>query len=106
VPQAVQMKAGMRAGYTRVAVDDHFLLVKSAKNVGSRGGEMSAAGSKLRRTQYEHMFFRFALELGHCSTQSAFLKGAKDRDRGEPRGSSPPTPPYVRVRIRRFEKLR
>jgi hypothetical protein len=29
-----------------------------------------------------------------------------DRDRGEPRGSSPPTPPYVRVRIRRFEKLR
>ena len=31
---------------------------------------------------------------------------AKDRDRGEPRGSAPPTPPYVRVRIRRFEKLR
>src|SRR6266436_5738125 len=26
------------------------------------------------------------------------------RDRGEPRGSAPPTPPYVRVRIRRFEK--
>ena len=32
-------------------------------------------------------------------------KSAKDRDRGEPRGSAPPTPPYVRVRIRRFEKL-
>src|SRR6266852_6087334 len=31
---------------------------------------------------------------------------AIDRDRGEPRGSAPPTPPYVRVRIRRFEKLR
>src|SRR6516165_2395879 len=30
---------------------------------------------------------------------------AKDRDRGEPRGSAPPTPPYVRVRIRRFEKV-
>ena len=29
----------------------------------------------------------------------------EDRDRGEPRGSAPPTPPYVRVRIRRFEKL-
>jgi hypothetical protein len=29
-----------------------------------------------------------------------------DRDRGEPLGSAPPTPPYVRVRIRRFEKLR
>jgi hypothetical protein len=33
-------------------------------------------------------------------------KSANDRDRGEPRGSAPPTPPYVRVRIRRFEKLR
>jgi predicted TIM-barrel fold metal-dependent hydrolase len=29
-----------------------------------------------------------------------------DRDRGEPRGSAPPTPPCVRVRTRRFEKLR
>src|SRR6516165_9761085 len=28
------------------------------------------------------------------------------RDRGEPRGSAPPTPPCVRVRTRRFEKLR
>src|ERR1700720_2699297 len=27
------------------------------------------------------------------------------RDRGEPRGSAPPTPPYVRVRIRRFGRL-
>jgi HEAT repeat protein len=25
-----------------------------------------------------------------------------NRDRGKPRGSSPPTPPYMRVRIRRF----
>jgi hypothetical protein len=31
---------------------------------------------------------------------------AKDRDRGEPRGAAPPTPPYVRGRIRRFEKSR
>src|ERR1700687_4920095 len=31
---------------------------------------------KLRRTQYEHMFSRFALELGHCSMQSACLKRA------------------------------
>src|SRR5262249_28273507 len=31
---------------------------------------------------------------------------ANDRDRGKPLGSAPPTPPYVRVRIRRFEKLR
>ena len=27
------------------------------------------------------------------------------RDRGDPRGSAPPTPPYVRVRIRRFESV-
>ena len=27
------------------------------------------------------------------------------RDRGEPRGSTPPTPPYIRVRIRRFERF-
>ena len=28
-----------------------------------------------------------------------------DRDRAEPRGSAPPTPPCVRVRTRRFERL-
>jgi hypothetical protein len=28
-----------------------------------------------------------------------------DRDRGESRDSSPPTPPYVRLRIRRFDGL-
>src|SRR6266852_3888266 len=32
-------------------------------------------------------------------------KSCGDRDRGEPRGSAPPTPPYVRVRIRRFDRL-
>ena len=29
----------------------------------------------------------------------------RNRDRGKPRGSSPPTPPYMRVRIRRFRDL-
>src|SRR5690242_19436303 len=28
-----------------------------------------------------------------------------DRDRGEPRGSAPPIPPYIRIRIRRFGGL-
>ena len=28
-----------------------------------------------------------------------------NRDRGKPRGSTPPTPPYIRVRIRRFDRL-
>ena len=30
---------------------------------------------------------------------------APNRDRGEPRGSSPPTPPCIRVRTRRFVRL-
>jgi len=29
----------------------------------------------------------------------------KNRDRGKPRGFSPPTPPDMRVRIRRFGEL-
>src|SRR5258708_6610649 len=55
------------------------------------------------------------LKLAHCKSQGASLTGhlattrcpprVKDRDRGEPRGSSPPTPPYVRVRIRRVRKI-
>src|SRR5216684_1124245 len=36
---------------------------------------------------------------------SACYPGSRNRDRGEPRGSAPPTPPYVRVRIRRFGRL-
>src|SRR6266481_450547 len=31
--------------------------------------------------------------------------GWANRDRGEPHDSSPPTPPYIRVRIRRFDRL-
>ena len=40
------------------------------------------------------------------TTENMIRTGECDRDRGEPLGSAPPTPPYVRVRIRRFEKLR
>src|SRR5712664_622014 len=46
----------------------------------------------------------FAPMNGHRETPLSSPKSATDRDRGEPRGSAPPTPPYVRVRIRRFEK--
>src|SRR6267143_519528 len=31
--------------------------------------------------------------------------GTFDRDRGKDRSSAPPTPPYVRIRIRRFDWL-
>ena len=44
---------------------------------------------------------------GGMSTQkeSAIQSVLLNRDRGESRDSSPPTPPYVRVRIRRFAGL-
>src|SRR5712691_6382975 len=46
----------------------------------------------------------------HASPVSSFASDAPlsrhcDRDRGEPHDSSPPTPPYIRVRIRRFDGL-
>ena len=40
-----------------------------------------------------------------CTSRSAPVPGAH-RDRGEPIGSAPPTPPGMRVRTGRFEKLR
>jgi hypothetical protein len=44
-----------------------------------------------------------AVDLMEASFFRSF--DAVNRDRGEPRGSSPPTPPYIRVRIRRFGGL-
>ena len=40
------------------------------------------------------------------SDRRAFLQRAMNRDRGEPRGPAPPTPPCVRVRTRRFGWMR
>jgi hypothetical protein len=37
--------------------------------------------------------------------KSGLFFDLNNRDRGEPHGSSPPTPPYIRVRIRRFGGL-
>src|ERR1019366_7181710 len=37
-------------------------------------------------------------ETGHASRRSSGPLWANDLDRGEPLGSAPPTPPYVRVR--------
>jgi hypothetical protein len=56
--------------------------------------------------------YLFCLLMSHVSNSSLLEnfdltnEAHSDRDRGEPRGSAPPTPPYVRVRIRRFEKSR
>jgi hypothetical protein len=48
---------------------------------------------------------RSTLKSRHRQTAPACPFRAKDRDRGEPRGSSPPTPPDIRVRIRRFDGI-
>jgi hypothetical protein len=40
-----------------------------------------------------------------AKSRRALIRLQRNRDRGEPRGSSPPTPPYIRVRIRRFGGL-
>ncbi len=47
------------------------------------------------------VFWNGAQKLGHPGHPAR----ACGWDRGEPHGSSPPTPPYVRVRIRRFGGL-
>src|SRR5674476_1502570 len=39
------------------------------------------------------------------TSQPPAWRRLSDRDRGEDRSSAPPTPPYVRVRIRRFDWL-
>src|ERR1019366_10533583 len=46
-----------------------------------------------------------AVVLWKCAPGVALNCGADalDRDRGDNRSSAPPTPPYVRFRIRRFE---
>src|SRR5258705_5351998 len=49
---------------------------------------------------------RSTLGSGHRQDARLGPVGAIDRDRGESCGSTPPTPPYVRVRIRRVWKLR
>src|SRR5882762_8486828 len=62
---------------------------------------MSVAGQKWKWRHFQNMsLFTPTTD----SRRAARLLCANDRDRGEPRGSAPPTPPYVRVRIRRFEK--
>jgi hypothetical protein len=48
----------------------------------------------------------FDVDEGVASRTRKCRKTDIDRDRGESRDSAPPTPPCVRVRTRRFEKLR
>jgi hypothetical protein len=69
---------------------------RSAAPRRSKNVEISAGGAEVRKLGVVGLRQRYRARLPEWVT---------DRDRGEPRGSAPPTPPYVRVRIRRFEKL-
>ena len=59
-----------------------------------------------RHRQLERAVHGRAASVGSacCCQNAAILEMSRqvDRDRGEPRGPSPPTPPCVRVRTRRF----
>ena len=73
---------------------------KGAAHFIFRGERILSAGEQRQAD------VRYGAHTGLKSDIAPCPKSANDRDRGEPRGSAPPTPPYVRVRIRRFEKLR
>src|SRR5258705_13325372 len=68
-------------------------------------GVFTQAGSKADLTTLKCDFRSFP-NSGPPTSELSLPKSAIDRDRGEPFGSAPPTPPCVRVRTRRFEKLR
>jgi len=53
-------------------------------------------------SELTHPYFAFT-EAGY--EVEIFSPEGGNRDRGKPRGSSPPTPPDMRVRIRRFGGL-
>jgi hypothetical protein len=48
---------------------------------------------------------RLQRTIQYAVTYRFISERSGNRDRGEPRDSSPPTPPYIRVRIRRFDRL-
>jgi hypothetical protein len=70
----------------------------AAQNIAHRGTVVWGLGMRSER--------RSTSIIGNLQRSPALRVCANDRDRGEPLGSAPPTPPYIRVRIRRFEKLR
>jgi len=45
----------------------------------------------------ELITYRSSAEIRHSQTLLACARSANDRDRGTPRGATPPTPPGIRV---------
>ena len=69
--------------------------------------QLAAQAAQTDLPSEEKAIWRQLSDLGspdHIVNQPDFQYRAIDRDRGEPRGSAPPTPPCVRVRTRRFER--
>src|SRR5450756_1517706 len=74
----------------------------------STGGPPSTGVRTMRITCGRCRRWRGRLRLrdhAKITSQPPTWRRLSDRDRGEDRSSAPPTPPYVRVRIRRFDWL-
>src|SRR5262245_51057643 len=64
---------------------------------------LSDAASRLRPCASRALHLHQVVQ-GTCTPKLSNRLGTQ-RDRGEPRGSSPPTPPGIRVRTRRFDRV-
>ena len=56
-------------------------------------------------TPFDHAFTIDLPQTIVTRTFQGTFQDFQDRDRGKPHGSAPPTPPDMRVRIRRFRNL-
>jgi hypothetical protein len=84
------------AGHCREAVREAL--------TGGRTGEVLSGESNLVRGADAVVACRRATGAGP-SSRGPWPPRVVNRDRGTPHGAAPPTPPYVRVRIRRFGEL-
>ena len=86
-----RLSGGCSASNGYGMIEGLFILSVLAKNLAA-DSEARSFASTLRMTS-----------LASCTRRKSYT--LLNRDRGRPFGRSPPTPPYVRVRIRRFGSL-
>jgi len=91
-------------GFARV---NRKIEVKS-KALAKPRARRPESNSRISGSGHSHQFYGTCERAGLPPVADTVARqpSANDRDRGESRDAAPPTPPYVRVRIRRFEKLR
>jgi hypothetical protein len=82
------MLGGPKTEITKIAASGESTASPSSTSIHKLGviGEVEASTHSLLR-------------------QGLLFLGSQNRDRGDGHPSSPPTPPYMRVRIRRFSEL-